>query len=1184
MQTTLLGIAIALILALVTALVGPLFINWNDHRAFFEAEASHLLGLPVRVAGAIDARVLPTPSVTLRGIEIGRPGEDSRLRAAALGIALGLGPLMRGQVRAVEMRLFGPELRLGLDRAGGLDWPGLAMGLDRETLSIERLSIEEGRAILTDAASGAHLALDKLSFNGEVRSLIGPVRGEGSFVISGGRYGYRISTGRFGENGLKLKLGIDNSERPLTVEADGVLAFEQGALRFDGNLALARPVGAVLASGKAVINEPWRASGKVRATFAAALFEQVEFQYGPEERAVKLNGAAEIKFGEQPRLQAVLSARHVDLDRLIATPNMMRRLPFAAVKTFAEMFGGILRPALPTQLAISVDAVTLGGATLQAIGADLSTQGEAWLIEKLDFRAPGFTQLSASGRLDPTAKGFSFAGMVKVDAGDSTAMLTWLTGRSSPSGGPIKAWRASGKVTLASDRIAVEQLKTRFDRATLEGRLSYAWSSGDRPARLEVDLSADELDIDAAQSFAGTAFAGLEWETPREVTLALEFGRVRIAGIEARKATARLKLDANGLDLQRLSLEGVSGAAFKASGRIDTRSSSPRGKITIDLDASDLGAVYTLAEKFAPPVVEPLRRLTGRQPSAKLRAILGMEGAGPGLAIASTTAKLAVEGDIGSARLRVTVGATGDRETFSLADLRSLKATDVSLEAQLDTDEGAVLLALLGLDHITVADKQPGHLTLAIAGRLNRDLRIDGKLAAGPIEINGKGSARMFGDQPTTAKFDQIFGTIGGSKVQGQLALTFGAPVRVEGAIEAESLDLPAAVSSLIGMPVQRIRTGERGRETWSLEPFTPSTSNVAGRIEIKATRAVLSARLVAQWLRGVLRFEESRMAFEEFEGELAGGRVAGLFALVRSPEGLSASARIALTGAEIAALIPAEERPPITGHLAFQATVEGAGLSPAAFIGSLRGSGTITLEQTQIAGLNPHVFDALIRTVDFGIQTDTKQIKQFVTTMFDNSYLAVTRAHGAIAIAAGQIRLIEPRVRADGADLAVAANVDLAHATLDATLTLSGTPAIGVAGRPVVSVALKGPLAAPRYTVNTDALARWLTLRSVEQQSKRLDAIEATRRATTIQPPATLPALTAIPATPLVRPAKEADVNSPQTQASPEASPDAEETTGEIPAANQVPPLPPPITIQPATKRLERARAPSRAGNAPLQ
>ena len=59
MQTTLLGIAIAIILALVAALVGPLLLDWGSHRSLFEAEASRLIGVNVRVTGSIDARLLP---------------------------------------------------------------------------------------------------------------------------------------------------------------------------------------------------------------------------------------------------------------------------------------------------------------------------------------------------------------------------------------------------------------------------------------------------------------------------------------------------------------------------------------------------------------------------------------------------------------------------------------------------------------------------------------------------------------------------------------------------------------------------------------------------------------------------------------------------------------------------------------------------------------------------------------------------------------------------------------------------------------------------------------------------------------------------------------------------------------------------------------------------------------------
>ena len=87
MQTTLLTAAIALILALVAALVGPLLVDWGTYRPLFEAQASRLVGLPVVVKGRIDARLLPSPQLTLHDIEIG--GETIRARSLDIELALG---------------------------------------------------------------------------------------------------------------------------------------------------------------------------------------------------------------------------------------------------------------------------------------------------------------------------------------------------------------------------------------------------------------------------------------------------------------------------------------------------------------------------------------------------------------------------------------------------------------------------------------------------------------------------------------------------------------------------------------------------------------------------------------------------------------------------------------------------------------------------------------------------------------------------------------------------------------------------------------------------------------------------------------------------------------------------------------------------------------------------------------
>ena len=96
MQHTLLGLGIALILALVTALAGPLLIDWGSYRASFESEAGRMSGLPVRIGGAIDVRILPTPTIVLRDVEVGSRaapvfGAHGRV-VAALGVS---GPVSR---------------------------------------------------------------------------------------------------------------------------------------------------------------------------------------------------------------------------------------------------------------------------------------------------------------------------------------------------------------------------------------------------------------------------------------------------------------------------------------------------------------------------------------------------------------------------------------------------------------------------------------------------------------------------------------------------------------------------------------------------------------------------------------------------------------------------------------------------------------------------------------------------------------------------------------------------------------------------------------------------------------------------------------------------------------------------------------------------------------------------------
>ena len=243
MQTTLLGLSIAFIIALIAALIGPYFIDWNQFRPQFETEATRVVGAPVRVGGELDARLLPTPSLRLRSVVVGGANDLGKVRADKLDVEFSLGSLMRGEWRATELTINGIALDLGLDSQGRIDWPASSGKFNLGSLAIDRLNLT-GRIALHDAASRTTLELNDIAFSGDVRSLAGSVRGDGNFMLAGVRYPFRVSSGQSADgNATRVHLNIDPGARALSADLDGTLAFEARAPRFEGAIVLAVPAG-----------------------------------------------------------------------------------------------------------------------------------------------------------------------------------------------------------------------------------------------------------------------------------------------------------------------------------------------------------------------------------------------------------------------------------------------------------------------------------------------------------------------------------------------------------------------------------------------------------------------------------------------------------------------------------------------------------------------------------------------------------------------------------------------------------------------------------------------------------------------------------------------------------------------------------------------------------------------------
>ena len=536
MQTTLLGLAIAFIIALVAALVGPYFIDWNQFRPQFEAEATRIIGAPVRVGGKLDARLLPAPSLQLRSVVVGGANDLGKVRADKLDVEFSLGSLMRGEVRATELTINGMSLDLGLDPKGRIDWPASTGTFNLGSLAIDRLNLT-GRIALHDAASRSTLELNDIAFSGDVRSLAGSVRGDGNFMLSGTRYPFRVSSGQGPDgNGTRIHLNIDPGQRALAADLDGVLNFDARAPRFEGTVTLAAPA----QKGKGD-EPPWRIAAKVKTDYSAARLEQVEVTYGAEERALKLSGTGDIRFGAAPLLRASLSARQLDADKFVARDSKDNNAaePVRAWPALRALVAGIPHVPIPAQIELASEQVMLGGRPLQDIAAELHGDAKSWRAHKLEFRAPGATKVSLSEAGAKSAAPDQFKAALNIELTDPDALMTWLQGRGDIGYRSQKPLRLRGDVTVAPEAFAIDAMKAEIDGGTVEGRIALSHRQPDSGSRIAAELKAERLDLDAATALV-RSLAGPQGEWPDEGQLSLDIGRAISAGQELRPLLAKL--------------------------------------------------------------------------------------------------------------------------------------------------------------------------------------------------------------------------------------------------------------------------------------------------------------------------------------------------------------------------------------------------------------------------------------------------------------------------------------------------------------------------------------------------------------------------------------------------------------------------------------------------------------------
>nr|WP_249795304.1 AsmA-like C-terminal region-containing protein [Bradyrhizobium sp. NBAIM08] len=1207
-QTTLLGLAIAFIIALLAALIGPYYIDWNQFRPQFEAEAGKIIGVPVRVAGELDARLLPAPTLRLRGVTFGGNNDLGRLRADKLDVEFSLGSLMRGEWRATELSVGGMAVDLGLDARGRVDLPSTASGtFNLASLAIERLNLT-GRIALHDAASRSTLELNDIAFSGDVRSLAGSVRGDGSFTARGVRYPFRVSSGPSADgSATRLHLNIDPGERAILADLEGVLAFDNRQPKFEGALTLAVP--AARKAGEAGPT-PWKLATRLKADPAGAKFEQIDASFGPEDTALKLGGVGDLRFGASPLLRAVLSARQVDADRLTAKHDAD---PQRVLPALRAGLAAIPQVPIPAQIEFNADQIMLGGRPLQNIATELATDGRSWTFRRLELRAPGMTQVSLNGAA-PGAD--SFSGRLSVESPDPDTLVAWLQGRSEITRRSTRPLRLAGDVTIAANHLAIDRLKADIDGGAIEGRIVFVQTGASNGSRIDADLRADRLDLDAAASFV-RALAGPQGEWPEEAKLSLDIGRAISAGQELRPFAARLAYSPASLSLEQLRFGQGGGVTSEASGSFDRTKTT--GKLALKSSANSLRELTALVEPFAPALRARLDALPSLPGATRLKLDLSLD-------------KNAEHADRSNARFVLDLDAPQLKTTATLAaqtpaaaiggiDLERLRNSDFTLDAKVAAPQAGALLALLGLDRIVAAGEGASQFEGRLSGAWRRPSQLNAKLSGGGLDADAQGSVEWSESKPSEPKsfepksfepkasvnlrvrnanlapllgtspagtsaqnvslssrvtlsgnrltFGDLDGNAAGSHLRGHVSVTLDQDKSIDGEVGLDSLDLAPALA---------IAVGAAGRE--SGEPLSAGlVSGWRGRIAFQALRGTLPGGIELRPFGGTIRSDGQSLAFDALKGGVGGGDMSASLDARNGAGGLALNARIELSNVDAAALRYRDLALP-KGRASVQMALTSQGRSVAALTGALAGNGTVTLESAEIAGLNPRAFEIAIRASDGGQVNDDNRLRQLVEPALSAGRIAVPSAQIPFTIRDGRLRIGATPLEAKNARAIVSGGYDIPadQADIRASLTpimtgLSGAP-------PEIQLFAAGPPDRLSRTIDLAPLSSWLAVRTIDRETRRLDAIERGE-----PPPATaaLPTLVSpeiateqappnvplpgqdprrAPAKPRVAPTPKAPQAAP---AAPSPSLTSPSLTSPPLASQQLAPLPPAIDVKPA-------------------
>jgi hypothetical protein len=473
----------------------------------------------------------------------------------------------------------------------------------------------------------------------------------------------------------------------------------------------------------------------------------------------------------------------------------------------------------------SSEQIVLGGRPLQNITAILHGDTSSWTVDRLDFRAPGATQVALSGANSQSAISGGFKAALEIDSQDPDTLVSWLQHRSEIALRSEKPLHLRGDVSVDADGFAIDAMKAEIGDVAVAGRIAVAKKSAGSGTRFEAELKADRLDLDAATS-AAHAIVGSQDEWPDEAGLSLDIGHAVAAGQELGPLLAKLGYDPKTISIDRLRIGQPDNVTLEGSGNFDRGNST--GRLAFDSTAASLARLAGFVAPFAPVAAARLAAIGNAPGPAHLKLALDL-GKYKGRADHATAA---LNFDAPQLKGNAIITMTPPVDAFRKLDLDALGRSEVGIEARLSAEQGHSLVTLLGLDRAVAAAEGPMQLEGSVNGAWRAPLRLKAKITGSGLDAEAEGSADPWTNEVKTnvnlrirsadlaplldlkpsgtlaknvalssrvsllgnkLNFDSLDGTIAGSRLRGRIALVLGDEKSIEGEVGLDQLSLAPA-------------------------------------------------------------------------------------------------------------------------------------------------------------------------------------------------------------------------------------------------------------------------------------------------------------------------------------------------------------------------------------------------------